>query len=151
MCDSSGSLFSVNWIEELGIRFQFIWNGDVGQFPSSELKVLTSSLYLNWTGRYFQLRWRELVNISSSYERKLFEQFKFFELKWNYHIPSLTHILFSMFFKKRKKPMNTTTIINYQKPGSSILKAICVPLKEHRVYVIYDCKWQSYSILELLN
>ncbi len=87
----------MNWIEELDPQLKLRWTGKVDQLISSERERLTSSFHLNgkgwpvqikWTGQPFQFRWNELVNLSRSNERELFEQFQFNELKWNCHIPN---------------------------------------------------------------
>ena len=117
----------MNWVEELGLQFKFIWTGDVDQFPSWELEMSTSSLHLSWkcwsvhlkgtrdeitwikysakrsklskfiqTAQMNRLRfpiqyWKELLDISSSHERKFFKQFLLFLAEME-----LSHLLWTL-------------------------------------------------------
>ena len=54
----------------------------------SAVPVQMKQVQMKRTGQQFQFKWKELVNSSSSNERELFEQFQFFERKWNCHTPS---------------------------------------------------------------
>ena len=57
------------------------WN-----LPRSSMNWSTGSVQMKGTVHQFQFRWSELFNSSRSHERKLSEQFRFFELNRNCHI-----------------------------------------------------------------
>jgi hypothetical protein len=73
-----------------GWPVHFVWTGDEinwSKLQLDEINLSKSRVEMNWTGQPFPYKWNELVNLSRSNERELFEQFQFNELKWNCHIP----------------------------------------------------------------